>query len=72
MKSEENVRYRTATVMGTNLHYRETLLTTIRGSLAKLLIDAHKQGEELIWYYDVENHKIDLYRSELLGTLELC
>ena len=66
MNSKPVVRYTTTPLMGTTLRYKETLLTTIKGPLAKIFIEAHIRGERLIWSYDFENKKIGIYRSELL------
>jgi hypothetical protein len=70
MKSKPVVKYTTTKLMGTTLKYKETLLTTIKGPLAKTFIQSHNRGEELVWSYDLENRKIDIYRSELLGFVK--
>lgn len=70
MKAKPVVKHRTANIMGTTLRYKETLLTTITGPLAKIFIEAHNRDEGLIWSYNFENQKIDIYRSELLGSGE--
>jgi hypothetical protein len=66
MKSKPLVKYRTTEIMGTTLRYKETLLTTITGPLAKIFIEADSRDEDLIWSFDFDNQKIDTYRSELL------
>lgn len=70
MNSKLLVKYTTTKLMGTTLKYKETLLTTITGPLAKIFIEAHIRKEELVWSYDLENQKIDIYRSELLGSVQ--
>lgn len=64
------VKYRTNKIMGIDIRYKETLLTTITGPLAKIFIEAHNRHEELIWDYDFENQKIDLYRSDMIDAVE--
>lgn len=70
MKSKPVVKYTTNKLMGTTLRYKETLLTTITGPLAKIFIEAYNRDEGLVWSYDFEKQRIDIYRSQLLGTGE--
>jgi hypothetical protein len=67
MEPNQDTRYKIVEIVGTRLRYKETLLSTIKGPLARTLIEAHLRQEELAWDYDVENQKIYIYRSELLG-----
>lgn len=69
MKQKPVVRYYTNEIMGTKLTYKQTLITTIKGPLAKIFLEANSNGKELTWSYDHEHHKIDIYRSELLDPV---
>lgn len=69
MKSKPLVRYSTTKIMGTTLRYKQTLLITMRGPLARIFIEAHIRNEELIWSYDLRNRKVEIFRSELLDSV---
>lgn len=69
MELKQGTRYKIREIVGTRLRYKETLLSTFKGPLARTLIGAYLRQEELVWEYDIENQKVHIYRSELLGAV---
>jgi hypothetical protein len=70
MKSKPVVKYRQATVRMCGkvhkLRYRQTLLTTFNGDLAKRIAEA-SEGEGLYWSYDDKKpEKLEIYEEKRL------
>lgn len=58
--------------MDEELRFKETFAISITGPVAKVLINAHKRDEGLLWHFDIKNQRIDLYHSEMVDQINLA